>query len=249
MSKTHDLIEETGEVLTTSGAAVLLGVAVSTVQKWVGSGALASWKTPGGHRRIPSYAVKELLRGDTADLSEQPADAVAAIANIDSQEVGHNPKYDELARVRAVIASGLLDTPPSVRFDRLVKLAVQVTGTPIAVISLLEKDRQWFMARVGIERAETPRSWAFCNYTVLSDAVLSVNDATADGRFSSNPLVTGDDEIRFYAGCALHDRAGYRLGTLCVLDRRPRSLSADQIWALRELTTLASDEIQRSVHS
>jgi excisionase family DNA binding protein len=230
---------EIGDVLTTSGAATLLGVAVSTVQKWVESGLLVSWKTPGGHRRIPASAVRELLHGHVT--------SAAAIARTESPTTEFSAVYDEVARVRAVIASGLLDTPPSARFDRLVRLASQVTGAPIAVISLLEKERQWFKARVGIECSETPRSWAFCNYTVLSDAVLSVDDATADGRFSSNPLVTGDDAIRFYAGCALHDRGGYRLGTLCVLDRKPRSLSADQTWALQELAALASDEIQRSI--
>lgn len=221
-------------VLTTTQAAALLGVAVSTVQKLVETGHLASWKTPGGHRRIPQGDVRKLLEHVTgptgAGLAETSAPA----------ETGA-----EHARLQATRASNLLDTPAHASYDRLVRLASQVVDAPIALITLIDADRQWFKARFGMSMTQTPRAWAFCDHAIVSDAMLVVEDALQDPRFAANPLVTGTESVRFYAGVSLRDASGFRLGTLCVLDRRPRTLTHDQAWALSELAALASEEIQR----
>jgi excisionase family DNA binding protein len=216
-------------VLTTTQVAALLGVAVSTVQKLVETGHLASWKTPGGHRRIAQDDVRK-LREHRTGLAETgaPADTGA-----------------EHARLQATLASRLLDTPAHASYDRLVRLASQVVEAPIALLTLIDADRQWFKARFGMSMTQTPRAWAFCDHAIVSDAMLVVEDAAQDPRFAANPLVTGTEGVRFYAGVPVCDASGFRLGTLCVLDRRPRKLTHDQAWALSELAALASEEIQR----
>lgn len=231
-------------VMTTSEVARLLGVATSTVQIWMESGAIESWKTPGGHRRTRLSLVQGLLHGKD-DVNLRPA------ASNDKEFLPvENPGYpvveDERARLAAVGASGLVDTGEDARFDRIVRLATMVTGSPIALVSLLTSTRQWFKARVGIEPRETPRDWAFCSHAVLQDGVFMVEDAHDDERFRDNPLVKGDPQIRFYAGVPLRDRAGQPLGTLCVIDREPRRLRATEIQALVDLAAIASGEIQAS---
>ena len=236
------------DILTTRGAAQLLGVAVSTVQQWVDSGVLASWTTPGGHRRIPLAAVQAQLRSQ-AQRGARPVEGERAPerapAPVDALPAGSYPVgLDEAARTRAALATGLFDTAASPAYDRMVRLASQVAGTPTALVSLLDYDRQWFKARVGMAMPQTPRCQAFCNYAVLSDEGLYVEDASRDERFRNNPLVTGEAGVRFYAGNPLYDRDGYRIGTLCVLDRVPRTLSDEQRWALKELAAMLSEEIQ-----
>ena len=130
MNKFDERHPATAHVLTTSGAAILLGVAVSTVQKWVESGQLASWKTPGGHRRIPMAAIDQLLGG--APFPQVQGSGTAMLAGAASAPA-HDAVDDEQARVRAVVATRLLDTPPQPSYDRLVRLASQVIDTPIAV--------------------------------------------------------------------------------------------------------------------
>lgn len=152
---------------------------------------------------------------------------------------------DEDKRIAAVRATNLLDTPPHDRFDRIVRLAAAFAGTTIAAISLLDNDRLWFKASVGVEQSELPRVDTFCTFTVDSDDIFSVEDAIKDMRFSANPYVTGPASIRFYAGIALHDKAGFRIGTLCVSDTRPHRICSKQELALKELSVLASEEIQR----
>lgn len=233
---------ETPPIVTTSQAADLLGVAVSTVQKWVELGQLPSWKTPGGHRRIPLEEVQKLLPTGAAPASADPATGVlpdaagSALAGL---------AQDESARLQATRASGLLDTPAHASYDRIVRLASQIADAPIALITLLDAHRQWFKARIGMSKTHTPRSWAFCDEAIRSDAMLVVEDARQDARFADNPLVTGTENVRFYGGVPLLDASGFRLGTLCVLDRQPRQLTHDQVWALTELAALASEEIRR----
>lgn len=222
-------------ILTTTEAAALLGVAVSTVQKLVEAGHLASWKTPGGHRRIAQGEVRKLLQNRAGHPGGALVPAPAPPADFDA----------EPARLAATRASGLLDTPAHASYDRIVRLASQVVDAPIALITLIDADRQWFKARFGMSMTHTPRSWAFCDYAIVSDAMLVVEDTLQDPRFAANPLVTGAEGVRFYAGVPLADPDGFRLGTLCVLDRRPRTLTRDQAWGLTELATLAAEEIQR----
>lgn len=231
------------EIVTTSKAADLLGVAVSTVQKWVELGKLESWKTPGGHRRIPLASILDVLHPDGVGL---PDKNLPAPKNMRTPAKGGLPEVtDESVRLRATRATGLFDTPAHINYDRIVRVAALLTDMPISLISLLDEDRQWFKARVGLSITETPRSWAFCNYTILQSQVMIVEDATRDPRFAENPLVTGQEAIRFYAGVPLLDSNACRLGSLCVLDRKPRQLSHEQTWALTELAAIVSEEIQR----
>ncbi|NML42333.1 response regulator [Ramlibacter sp. G-1-2-2] len=134
----------------------------------------------------------------------------------------------------------LLDTRPEPVFDALVRIAAAVCGTPIALISLLDEDRQWFKANTGLDGVEeTPRSLAFCDHAIRSDAVMEVQDATRDARFEANPLVTGAPHIRFYAGAPITMPTGERIGTLCVIDRQPGALHPEQLAALRDLAAVA----------
>ena len=237
------------EIGTTTKAADLLGVAVSTVQKWVELGKLESWKTPGGHRRITLASILGVLHPDHDRL---PVPSMAEPKNMrrPAKRVLHehlSELMDESARLRATRATGLFDTPAHINYDRIVRVAALLTDMPISLISLLDEDRQWFKARLGMSMTETPRSWAFCNYTVLDNKIMIVEDALQDPRFAENPLVTGQEAIRFYAGVPLLDSNACRLGSLCVLDRKPRQLSHEQTWALTELAAIVSEEIQRGM--
>jgi excisionase family DNA binding protein len=239
-------------VLTTAAAARLLGVAVSTTQLWLESGALPSWKTPGGHRRVRLSAVLTLLeeraRARQTGRRGSPPPRPASSPADPAVQYAHQPHplaADEPARLTAVEASGLLDSAPEDVFDRLTWLATQVTECPIALISVLGAERQWLKSRVGVDFTETPRDWAFCNHTILQDRPFMVEDAGHDTRFAGNPLVTGGAHIRFYGGIALRDADGQPLGALCVLDREPRRLRDRELKALEELATIASEELAR----
>ena len=225
----------------------MLGVAVSTVQKWVELGQMASWKTPGGHRRIPLQEVRKLLATATVTPSgPAPAGMAADAGPNDGARPLNGAVQEEPARMLAMHASGLLDTAAHASYDRIVRLASQIADVPIALITLLDEHRQWFKARIGMSKTQTPRAWAFCDHAIRSDAMLVVEDALEDPRFAENPLVTGAEGVRFYAGVPVLDASGFRLGTLCVLDRRPRKLTHDHAWALTELAALVSEEIGRS---
>lgn len=235
-------VQEDDPILTTSEVARLLGVATSTVQIWMESGAIESWKTPGGHRRTRLSLVQGLMHSDghghgtpnpSTDKEYQPL-----------QQPGYPVAPGERARLAAVAATGLVDTDEDPRFDRLVRLASMVTGSPIALVSLLTSTRQWFKARVGLAARETPRDWAFCSHAIMKNELFVVEDALADDRFRDNPLVTQDPHIRFYAGVPLRDRSGNPLGTLCVIDREPRRLRASEVQSLIDLADIASQEIQ-----
>src|SRR6266446_2137675 len=145
---------------------------------------------------------------------------------------------NEEARVIALDKYAILDTDPEQSFDDLTLLASYVCKTPMALISLVDEDRQWFKSRVGIDASETSRDIAFCSTAILQSDVFVVPDALADERFRDNPLVVSDPHIRFYAGAPLINEDGYALGTLCVVDRAPRDLAPDQKEALQALSRL-----------
>jgi excisionase family DNA binding protein len=231
-------MSEDDPILTTREAAHLLGVAVSTAQIWMESGALPAWKTPGGHRRVRLSAVRQLQEQQRAvdALPAQPDGANAAAAPVVDADA---PAF------QAMSSHALLDTPAEEAFDRLARLAAQVTACPMALVTVLTPQRQWFKARVGIEMRETPREWAFCNQALATGAAFVVGDAAEDLRFAGNPLVTRAPYVRFYAGVPLEDAQGRRFGTLCVLDREPRRLRERELRALRELAAIASDEMKR----
>jgi PAS domain S-box-containing protein len=147
---------------------------------------------------------------------------------------------NDAERVAYLRALGILDTPAEKTFDEIARLASAICGTPIALVSLLDESRQWFKARHGLDAPETPRTQAFCGYAILGADIFEVEDSLQDERFAGNPLVTGGPKIRFYAGVPLETSEGYKLGTLCVLDAKPRELTDAQRDALRILARQAS---------
>jgi diguanylate cyclase (GGDEF)-like protein/PAS domain S-box-containing protein len=148
----------------------------------------------------------------------------------------------EQDRLRALASLDVLDTPAEPRFDRFTRLAALTFGVPIALVSLVDAQRQWFKSRCGLDVAETPRSIAFCSHAVAQDEMLVVEDALLDPRFSANPLVTGAPHVRFYAGQPLHCD-GQAVGTLCIVDRAPRIFTEQERQALRDLAALAETEL------
>lgn len=142
---------------------------------------------------------------------------------------------NEAERQAALDDQFILDTEPGEDFNRITRLASQMLGVPIALITLVDRQRQWFLSRVGLEPRETPREVAFCAHTICSDDVLVVTDATADDRFKDNPMVTGDPHIRFYSGVPLQTRSRFNLGTLCLISPQPRQLAGTEQQLLEDL--------------
>lgn len=151
---------------------------------------------------------------------------------------------DEERRLAALHALGVLDTPREARFDRLVELARQVAETPIALVTLVDAERQWFKAAAGFAASESHRDESMCAHAILGADVLQIPDALVDPRFADNPAVTGPDRLRFYAGDPLALADGSRVGTLCVADHRPRLLDDQQLQELRRLADLVAAELQ-----
>ncbi len=152
---------------------------------------------------------------------------------------------NEKERLAALARYNVLDTLPEAAFDRITRLAAAVLGTPIALVSLIDGDRQWFKSHYGIDATETPRDMAFCGHAILQDGVLVIPNAAQDARFSGNPLVAGAPDIRFYAGAPLTTPDGYKLGTLCVIDREARvEMTGEQEALLSDLAALVIDELE-----
>jgi len=153
----------------------------------------------------------------------------------------------EEQRIKALHALAILDTPQEERFDRFTRLAAAAFGVPIALISLVDSDRQWFKSCVGMDDCQTPRSLAFCSHAVALDDLLVVPDTHLDERFADHGLVVGAPHIRFYAGQPVHSLDGQPLGTLCIIDHAPRMLDEAGRRMLRDLAQLVQDELNRSV--
>lgn len=150
---------------------------------------------------------------------------------------------NESARLEALYGLALLDTPPEERFDRITRIAKRMFGVSISLISLVDDGRQWFKSRAGLEIEETPRDISFCGHAILGDSSFVVSDTLEDARFCDNPLVTDEPYIRFYAGYPLKVSDGTNLGTLCIIDQRPRVFTAEDEALLRDLGTLAAQEL------
>lgn len=200
------------------------------------TGTIASADLPGRVVRVETAeqaaAAIRVSLIDAGTPTPPPAETLFPIALNESQ------------RLVALERSGLLDTLPEEAFDRLTWLAARNLDAPIALLTLLTPTRQWFKSRFGLDTPETPRSWAFCNHTILQKGVFSVEDLPSDPRFAANPAVAGELGFRFYAGAPVHDTEGFTIGSLCIIDRRPRKLDDGERRTLLALAALASDEVR-----
>ena len=150
---------------------------------------------------------------------------------------------NEQTRLSALRSLNVLDTPTEERFERLARLAKHMFDVPIALVSLVDENRQWFKSHIGLDISETPRDISFCGHAILDNDIFIIPDTIKDERSSDNPLVLNKPYIRFYAGCPLRYLDGSILGTLCIIDTKPRNLNAEDIDALKDLTELAEQEL------
>ncbi|MBW4430093.1 MAG: GAF domain-containing sensor histidine kinase [Nostoc desertorum CM1-VF14] len=156
---------------------------------------------------------------------------------------------NETVRIQTLRQYKILDTPPEAAFDDLTRLAAQICGAPIALISFIDESRQWFKSKVGLDIQSTSRELAFCTHAILQPHnPLIISDTLLDERFATNPLVASDPYIRFYAGASLITPQGYTLGTLCVVDRVPRQLSSEQIQALQTLSRQVVTQLELKLY-
>jgi GAF domain-containing protein len=153
--------------------------------------------------------------------------------------------HNEAQRLRALRELLILDTPPEERFDRIAAFAAREFDVPMALVSLVDRDRQWFKSNFGLEDRETPRDTSFCGHAISERDALVVPDALEDPRFCDNPMVVGKPHIRFYAGCVLRLPYGQVVGTLCVLDRRPRRFDRLDVAILGGLRDVVVEELVR----
>jgi signal transduction histidine kinase len=156
---------------------------------------------------------------------------------------------NETDRLAALYALDILDSAPEQDFDDIVALASNVCGTPMSLVTLVDTDRQWFKARVGTDLFETSRELSFCAHAILGRDLLVVPDTSKDARFSDNPLVDAREGIRFYAGAPLVTTDGFALGTLCVVDKEPRTLDIEQLQALRALARQVTAQMELRRHA
>ena len=150
---------------------------------------------------------------------------------------------DELLRLETLRNLKILDTNPEERFDRITRLAKTLFDTPIVLVSLVDEDRQWFKSRQGLDVTETPREISFCGHAIVDEEPMVVTDASNDERFADNPLVAEDPNIRFYAGYPLNGPGGHKVGTLCLIDEKPRDMTETELTLLKELAGLVEEEL------
>lgn len=151
---------------------------------------------------------------------------------------------DEAARLESLLKTRLLDTPVENRFERVTRMVQNVLNVPIAVFNLIDEDRQYSKSLQGMDGVELPREQSFCSHTIQGERVMVVPDARSDVRFSDNPLVTGNPNIVFYAGCPVHAPDGHRIGALCAVDKKPRNLLPREVQILRDLAGILESELR-----
>jgi GAF domain-containing protein len=152
---------------------------------------------------------------------------------------------NETERIATLHALNILDTPPEERFDRLTRITRGAFHVPVAVVSMVDTGRQWFKSSGGLAVCETSRDVSFCAHAILGEDILYVENATKDERFSDNPTVTGDPKIRFYAGCPLRVN-NFKMGTLCLIDKKPRAFTEEDRQLLRDLAAIVEQELVSS---
>jgi len=156
---------------------------------------------------------------------------------------------NELLRLNELRELGILDSPIEPSFDAITRTAQRVFGVDIVAVSLVDESRQWFKSIVGLDACETGRDVSFCGHAILSDEIMCVPDASKDERFFDNPLVTEEPKIRFYAGCPVELSPGNRLGTLCIIDQKPRELTEEDAHALKDLALMVETALACYAHS
>lgn len=154
---------------------------------------------------------------------------------------------NERERLNALNSLKIIDTDPEERFDRITRIAKKLFDVPIALVSLVEENRQWFKAQEGLDAKETPRDISFCAHAILNDGIMIVEDASQDKRFWDNPLVQGNPKIRFYLGCPLKIKKEFMVGTLCIIDAKVRQFSAADQETIRDLADMVQAELE-SMH-
>lgn len=152
---------------------------------------------------------------------------------------------NEVERMHALRSLMLLDTPPEERFDSIAAFAAARFNVPMAMVTLVDQNRQWFKARVGLPVCETERDVSFCGHAIMTPSIMVIPDARRDPRFADNPLVTGEPHVCFYAGAPLHLPTGEIVGTLCIIDTKPRQMDKTDLAVLGVLRALVMEELQR----
>nr|WP_315258415.1 sensor domain-containing diguanylate cyclase [uncultured Duganella sp.] len=150
---------------------------------------------------------------------------------------------NEAMRLATLKSLNVLDTPAEERFDRVTRLAKRMFRVPMALVSIVDADRQWFKSVQGLDACQTPRNVSFCGHAILGDDIFLITNALQDARFADNPLVAGPPHIRFYAGCPLRAPDGAKVGTLCIIDTEPREFDSDDAAALHDLASMVEDEL------
>jgi diguanylate cyclase (GGDEF)-like protein len=203
--------------------------------------------TPPPERPVESEAGSPLADDDTLsdawqgrDLVTQSTKAVSAIMGPRAAGIPAN----ERERLKSLRRLKYLDKPARASFDRITRLAAKSLNVPIALVSLVDENRQWFLSRVGLDAEETPRDVSFCAHAIFERKPLVVPDTTRDDRFSGNPLVTDDPKIRAYAGAPVYTTDGHAIGTLCVIDKKPRDFGDADLNALQDLAHIIDDMIR-----
>ncbi|GAA4417969.1 hypothetical protein GCM10023187_50900 [Nibrella viscosa] len=152
---------------------------------------------------------------------------------------------NEAARLKALNSYSILDSMPEEEYDSITRIATEICRAPISLVSLIDENRQWFKSRQRLKVTETPRDQSFCAHAIIQpDQIFIVSDARQDERFADNPLVTGYPNVVFYAGVPLVDNDGFPLGSLCVIDNRPRTLTENQLLALKALARLVTTNFE-----
>jgi serine/threonine protein kinase len=194
--------------------------------------------------RVPAWLEELILSLLHKDPAARPQTAEEVMQHLDRHGPAVPAPAREVARLAALRRYRILDTDPEQGFDDLAALAAHVCGTPIALITLLDADRQWFKSRIGLSLRETSRNVSFCTHTIQQAEPLLVRDTLQDERFADSPLVRGEPQVRFYAGIPLVTSEGHALGAICVMDRVPRQLNPDQMAALAALSRLVLTQLE-----